>query len=76
MSDTGLADFFDRACTELLAMEEINRFPSRLSVHPNTYALLSSLRTRELSDGFDLVVLGLPVERSDALRPGEFRIVD
>ncbi len=75
MSNAGLADFFDRACTELLAMEEVNRFPLGISVHPQTYALLSSLRGRELAQGYDLVVLGLPVEPSNALQPGDFRIV-
>jgi len=75
MTRVGLAQFFDEACTELLAMEERNHFPSRLRVHPDTYDLLASLRSRELRDGFDLVILGLPVEQTASLAPGEFRVV-
>ena len=75
MTRVGLADFFDKACTELLEMEERNHFPARLRVHPQTYDLLASLRSRELQDGFDLVILGLPVERMASLAPGEFHVV-
>jgi hypothetical protein len=75
MIRSGLAEFFDRACTELLAMEEVDCFPSGISVHPQIYDLLSSLRARELSNGYQLVVLGLPVERSNLLQPGDFRII-
>jgi hypothetical protein len=71
----GLANFFDRACTELLAMEEANRFASSLSVHPRTYDLLASLREREVREGYGLVILGLPVEKNGALSPGDFHIV-
>jgi hypothetical protein len=59
----------------LLAMEEVDCFPSGISVHPQIYDLLSSLRARELSNGYQLVVLGLPVERSNLLQPGDFRII-
>jgi Ni,Fe-hydrogenase III component G len=71
----GLADFFDRACTELLAMEEASQFASGLSVHPRTYELLASLREREVSDGYGLVILGLPVKKNSALSPGDFHVV-
>jgi hypothetical protein len=74
MFDNRLADFFDRACTEILALEEQNSFAARLKVSQETYDLLASLRQRELCEGFDLVVLGLTVEATDRLAPGDFRV--
>jgi hypothetical protein len=74
MTQARLADFFDRACTEILALEESNSFAARLKVSAETYELLASLRQRELRDGFDLVVLGLTVEVTDKLAPGDFRV--
>lgn len=74
MTGDGLADFFDKACTELLEMEERNHFPAQLRVHPETYDLLASLRQRELRNGYGLVILGLPVERTTALAPGDFHV--
>lgn len=75
MKPGGFAHFLDRASTELLRLEEENRLPEGLQVHPAMYELMAGVRRRELADGYPLLVLGLPVEADEALSAQDYRIV-
>lgn len=74
MHPRGFADFLDRASTELLRMEEQNRLPDGIRVHPDMYEMLAAARRRELEDGFPLIVLGMPVQADAALGAEEYRV--
>jgi len=71
----GFADILDRASHELLRLEEENRFPHALCVHPAMFEMMADVRRKELDQGYPLLVLGLPVSAEAALDADEYRIV-
>jgi hypothetical protein len=75
MCPTGVADFLDRASSELLRLEEQNDFPAGLRVHPEMFDLMAGLRKKELDEGFPLLVLGLPVAPEASLGADEYRLI-
>lgn len=74
MQRYGFADFLDRASTELLRMEEQNRLPDGIRVHPALYEMMADIRRRELDEGYPLMVLGMAVEPDAALEAHEYRL--
>lgn len=75
MQHSGFADILDRAATELLRLEELNRFPAALRVNPDMFDLMAGIRRRELDLGYPLMVLGLPVTAEASLGADDYRIV-
>ncbi|MFC3644821.1 hypothetical protein [Aquibium oceanicum] len=55
-------------------MEEQNRLPDGIRVHPDMYEMLAAARRRELEDGFPLIVLGMPVQADAALGAEEYKV--
>jgi hypothetical protein len=62
----------DGASAELLAHEELGRFPAELRVSSRVYQCFTGLRARELSAGLPLLVLGTDVVEDRDLASAEF----
>lgn len=73
-TDGWIGAVLDGASEQLLALEQQGSFPAELRVSTGIYRSLASLRARELSAGFPLLVLGTEVIEDPELTAIEFRL--
>lgn len=75
MSAFWLTQLVDRACAQILAMEQREAYPTALHVHPEVFAQMRHIRAAELERGMDLLLLGIPVSPSSAVPQDGFLVV-
>ncbi|MDZ7931758.1 MAG: hypothetical protein U5N21_17600 [Rhodococcus sp. (in: high G+C Gram-positive bacteria)] len=69
-----VGEFLSDASRTLLAFEESGIYPSELRVHSELYSSVAHLRSRELSQGVPLMVLGIPLISDDTVSKGAFAL--
>ena len=73
-TDGWISAVLDGASEQLLALEQRGSFPAELRVSSGVYHSLAGLRTRELSAGLPLLVLGTEVTEDPDLTASEFTL--
>lgn len=75
MSTFWLTQLVDRACAQILAMEQREAYPTALHVHPEIFEQMRRIRAAELERGMDLLLLGIPVSPSSGIPQDGFLVV-
>lgn len=76
MSSPMLTRIIDRACGPLTERIERSRMPSRMLLHPATFACIEALREREVVDGYPLMFLGIELCASTTVALEGFEFED
>lgn len=71
-----LTTIIDRACGPLAERLNRKRLPSTMRVHPDVFACIRELRSREMADGYPLMFLGMELAPDAGLALDGFAFVD
>jgi hypothetical protein len=71
-----LTQIIDRACPPLVERIRQSRMPREMRVNPMVFDCVSSIRAREIVDGYPLMFLGMELVASEAIPVDGFELVD